>query len=83
MLIVGIAASMVFFYQQTGNISLIVGYIALIASFLYADYLDNHEARTRSGSRTWQSSLPSPPYPGLLYRPFPRENCPRPSSYHG
>ncbi|MFY9749192.1 MAG: prepilin peptidase, partial [Methanoregula sp.] len=46
MLIVGIAASMVFFYQQTGNISLIVGYIALIASFLYADYLDNHEAGT-------------------------------------
>ena len=46
MLIVGIAASMVFFYQQTGNISLIFGYITLVASFLYADYLDNHEAGT-------------------------------------
>jgi preflagellin peptidase FlaK len=46
MLVVGVSASIVFFYQQTENISLIVGYLALIASFLYADYLDNHEPGT-------------------------------------
>ena len=47
MLIVGISATIVLFYQQTGNISLIIGYLALIASFLYADYIDNHEPGTR------------------------------------
>ena len=46
MLVVGISATIVFFYQQTENISLIVGYLTLIASFLYADYLDNHEPGT-------------------------------------
>jgi preflagellin peptidase FlaK len=44
MLVIGVSASIVFFYQQTENVSLIVGYLALIASFLYADYIDNHEA---------------------------------------
>ncbi len=46
MLIVGISATIVLFYQQTGNMSLIFGYVALVASFLYADYLDNHEPGT-------------------------------------
>jgi len=41
MLAIGISATIVLFYQQTGNISLIFGYLALVASFLYADYLDN------------------------------------------
>jgi preflagellin peptidase FlaK len=43
MLIVGIPATIVLFYQQTENLSLIVGYIALIASFFYANYLDNRD----------------------------------------
>ena len=46
MLVVGISATIVLFYQQTGNISLIVGYLTLIASFFYADYLDNHDPGT-------------------------------------
>jgi preflagellin peptidase FlaK len=48
MLVVGISATIVVFYQhqQTGNISLIAGYLALVTSFLYADYLDNHEPGT-------------------------------------
>jgi preflagellin peptidase FlaK len=46
MLVVGISATIVLFYQQTGNISLIIGYLALVSSFLYADYLDNHEPGT-------------------------------------
>ena len=83
MLVVGVSASIVFFYQQTENISLIVGYLALIASFLYADYLDNHEPGTRSGFRTWLSSWPCPQYPGLSSLPFQRENSLKPSSYHG
>ena len=53
MLVVGISATIVLFYLQTGNISLIAGYLALVSSFLYADYLDNHEPGTRSGFRTW------------------------------
>ena len=49
MLVVGIPATIVLFYQETGksglapNLSLIVGYLALVASFFYANYLDNHE----------------------------------------
>ncbi|WP_292369479.1 A24 family peptidase C-terminal domain-containing protein [Methanoregula sp. UBA64] len=43
MLVVGISAAMVLFYQQTGNFSLIVGYLALIASFFFADYIDNRD----------------------------------------
>src|SRR5208337_4656992 len=46
MLVVGISATIVLFYQQTGNISLIVGYLPLIASFFYADYLDNRDPET-------------------------------------
>ncbi len=46
MLVVGITATIVLFYQQTGNISLIFGYLALIASFFYADYLDNRDTET-------------------------------------
>lgn len=46
MLVVGIAATIVLFYQQTGNISLIFGYLALIASFFYADYIDNRDPET-------------------------------------
>ena len=46
MLIVGISATIVLFYQQTGNISLIVGYLSLVTAFLYSDYLDNHEPGT-------------------------------------
>ncbi|MFZ1128890.1 A24 family peptidase C-terminal domain-containing protein [Methanoregula sp.] len=46
MLVVGISATIVLFYQQTGNISLIVGYLTLIASFFYADYLDNRDPET-------------------------------------
>jgi len=46
MLVVGIAATIVLFYQQTGNISLIFGYLALVASFFYADYIDNRDPET-------------------------------------
>ena len=46
MLAVGMVATIVLFYQNTENISLIVGYLALVASFLYSDYLDNHEPGT-------------------------------------
>ncbi len=46
MVVVGIAATIVLFYQQTGNISLIFGYLALIASFFYADYIDNRDPET-------------------------------------
>ncbi|HVP97207.1 A24 family peptidase C-terminal domain-containing protein [Methanoregula sp.] len=46
MLAIGMAATIVLFYQKTGNISLIFGYLTLVASFLYADYLDNHEPGT-------------------------------------
>jgi preflagellin peptidase FlaK len=46
MLVVGIIATIALFYQQTGNISLIFGYLALVASFLYANYIDNHDPGT-------------------------------------
>ncbi|MDD1702173.1 MAG: peptidase A24 [Methanoregula sp.] len=46
MLIVGIFATIVLFYQQTSNISLIFGYLALVVSFLYANYLDNRDPDT-------------------------------------
>ena len=83
MLVVGISATIVLFYQQTGNISLIVGYLTLIASFFYADYLDNHDPEPRSGSPTSGSSLPFLPSHGLLYRPFQQGNCPTSSSFPG
>jgi len=43
MLIIGIPASVWLLYIKTGNLSLIAGYLALIVSFFYANYLDNHE----------------------------------------
>jgi preflagellin peptidase FlaK len=43
MLIVGIPASVWLLYIKTGNFSLIAGYLALIVSFFYTNYLDNHE----------------------------------------
>ncbi len=43
MLIIGIPASVWLLYIKTGNFSLIAGYLALIVSFFYANYLDNHE----------------------------------------
>jgi preflagellin peptidase FlaK len=43
MLIVGIPASVWLLYIKTGNFSLIAGFLALIVSFFYANYLDNHE----------------------------------------
>jgi preflagellin peptidase FlaK len=51
MLIVGIPATIVLFYMETGknglppNYSLIAGYLALVASFFYANYLDNRELK--------------------------------------
>ena len=66
MLIVGIAASIVFFYQQTGNISLIVGYIALIASFLYADLPRQPRGRNPVPAPV-PCSRPCPPRHILVY----------------
>lgn len=43
MLIIGIPASVWLLYIKTGNFSLIAGYLALIVSFFYANYLDSHE----------------------------------------
>ena len=43
MLIVGIPASVWLLYIKTGNFSLIAGYLALIVSFFYANYVDSHE----------------------------------------
>ena len=43
MLIVGIPATAWFLYEKTANPSLIAGYLALVASFLYVNYLDNRE----------------------------------------
>jgi preflagellin peptidase FlaK len=41
MLGVGIVCTAVLLWQTTGNLSIITGYVALVAGFLYADYLDN------------------------------------------
>jgi preflagellin peptidase FlaK len=43
MLIVGIPASVWLLYIKTGNFSLILGYLSLVVSFFYANYLDSHE----------------------------------------
>ena len=43
MLIIGIPASVWLLYIKTGNFSLIAGYLSLIVSFFYANYLDSHE----------------------------------------
>lgn len=41
MLAVGVCCTGLMLWQTTGSTSLIVGYVSLVASFLYADYLDN------------------------------------------
>lgn len=41
MLGVGVCCTGYLLWQTTANASLIAGYVALVASFLYADYLDN------------------------------------------
>ena len=41
MLAVGAICTSVLLWQTTANASLVTGYLALVASFLYADYLDN------------------------------------------
>ena len=43
MLIVGIPATIWLLYDTTKNASLITGYLALVASFFYANYLDTRE----------------------------------------
>lgn len=43
MLVVGIPASVWLLYIKTGNFSLIAGFVSLVVSFFYANYLDNHE----------------------------------------
>ncbi|MCX6688289.1 MAG: peptidase A24 [Methanoregula sp.] len=43
MLAVGIPATVWLLYQTTGNLSLIAGYLSLVASFFYANYLDSRE----------------------------------------
>jgi preflagellin peptidase FlaK len=52
MLAVGIASTSFLLWQTTARVSLIFGYLALVASFLYADYLDNR-GRTDSVWLTW------------------------------
>lgn len=41
MLAVGIVCTSILLWQTTSSTSLVTGYLALVASFLYADYLDN------------------------------------------
>ncbi len=41
MLAIGIVCTSILLWQTTVNASLVTGYLALVASFLYADYLDN------------------------------------------
>jgi preflagellin peptidase FlaK len=41
MLVIGVICTGYFLWQKTVNLSLIFGYLSLVASFLYADYLDN------------------------------------------
>jgi preflagellin peptidase FlaK len=52
MLAVGICCTGLMLWQTTGNSGLIVGYLSLFASFLYADYLDNR-GRTDSPGLTF------------------------------
>jgi len=52
MLAVGIVCTSILLWQITTNTSLVTGYLALVASFLYADYLDNR-GRTDSLGLTW------------------------------
>jgi preflagellin peptidase FlaK len=52
MLAVGICCTSLMLWQITGNAGLIVCYFSLVASFLYADYLDNR-GRTDSPGLTY------------------------------
>ncbi len=49
MLAVGVACTSVLLWQTTANASLVSGYLALVASFLYADYLDNRGRKDSFG----------------------------------
>ncbi|OPY37611.1 MAG: hypothetical protein A4E35_01197 [Methanoregula sp. PtaU1.Bin051] len=51
MLVIGVCCTGVMLWQSTGNAGLIIGYVSLVTSFLYADYLDNR-GRTDSPSLT-------------------------------
>jgi len=51
MLAVGVACTSVLLWQTTSSPGLVAGYLALVASFLYADYLDNR-GRTDSPGLT-------------------------------
>jgi len=52
MLAVGMCCTGVLLWQASGNAGLIVGFVSLVASFLYADYLDNR-GRTDSPGLTF------------------------------
>ena len=52
MLAVGICCTVFLLWQATSNLSLIAGYLSLVASFLYLDYLDNR-GRTDSPGLTF------------------------------
>jgi preflagellin peptidase FlaK len=41
MLVIGIICTGILLWQTTANLSLIFGYLSLVTSFLYVDYLDN------------------------------------------
>ena len=43
MLIIGIPSTIWLLYDTTANFSLIAGYLALVAAFFYANYLDVRE----------------------------------------
>jgi hypothetical protein len=51
MLAVGICCTSYLLWQTTSNLSLVFGYLSLVASFLYLDYLDNR-GRTDSPGLT-------------------------------
>ena len=53
MLAVGICCTCYLIWEMTANGSLVVGYIALVASFLYADYLDNRGRTDSPGLTFW------------------------------
>jgi preflagellin peptidase FlaK len=41
MLVIGVICTGYLLWQKTANLSVIFGYLSIVASFLYADYLDN------------------------------------------
>jgi preflagellin peptidase FlaK len=51
MLALGVCCTVLLLWQTTGNAGLVTGYLALVAGFLYADYLDNR-GRTDSPGLT-------------------------------